>query len=666
MMLRVLVCLAALVVGATLGARLQMTIGLWGAIGLVTAAAFVSHLLILNAVFARRGPATDLTRATEAQFCTMMGLAVAVAAASLYCLLYLYSTTRFPGFLLRPGGPDMVAWQARPPHPAYFLPAILLVVLPLLVTLADFLFAANAGWRRIRARIEDRGGLYLRSAATVLILGIAMAGLLMGYPQYLGGLVIVLAGLLLLVLIDRGFSRSRVIGVARHMIAEGLRMKIALVFIGVLVLVVPVMPFTLAGDGVTLTSKVQSFLTYSLTLTGALLSLLTVFLSCATIAGEVRAKQIWMVASKPIPRWQFFAGKWLGIVVLNAALLFLTGLTVWGFSAYLAQLPTRVPDDRDRLHAEVLTARYGVKAEKPDFSAQVEDRIRKLREEGRLGSVGMQAEAELRRQIEDDLRKEWWSLGPDDAREYNFKDLRVNREEGEWLHLRLKPETPTGVDDLEIPILWQAGNRDEVSTITPPREHMLICGRFATIPIPAWAVDSRGNLTLRVGNLDERNSVAFEGDDSFTLLYDLGTFHWNLFRALGVVWCRLAFLAVLGLLTSTFLSFPVACMGCFLVLLVASASRFLTEAIGAAERMPNGEDPLWIFGPVLRPLGRVFVWLVPDFSTYDPVGNVANGQVVPIMWVLTSLVVLVLVKGLVLGVIGGVIFTRRELAQVTV
>src|SRR5580765_5037267 len=144
----------------------------------------------------------------------------------------------------------------------------------------------------------------------------------------------------------------RIWAVARHMIAEGLRMKIALVFIAILVLVLPIMPFTLAGDGVTLTSRVQSFLTYSLTLAGVLLSLLTLFLSCATIANEIRGKQIWMVASKPIPRWEFFAGKWLGIVLMNAVLLLMTGAAVWGFAQYLSRRPTNVPDDRERLQTE--------------------------------------------------------------------------------------------------------------------------------------------------------------------------------------------------------------------------------------------------------------------------------------------------------------------------
>jgi hypothetical protein len=107
-------------------------------------------------------------------------------------------------------------------------------------------------------------------------------------------------------------------------------------------------------------------------------------------------------------------------------------------------------------------------------------------------------------------------------------------------------------------------------------------------------------------------------------------------------------------------------MTCFLVLLVASMSKFLIESIDAAGVKSGGEDPLYILGPILRPLGYAFVWIVPDFSTYDPVGNVASGQVVPLMWVLTSIVMLVLIKGLALGILGSLVFTKRELAQVTV
>lgn len=90
--------------------------------------------------------------------------------------------------------------------------------------------------------------------------------------------------------IDRAFGRSRIWAVARHMIAEGLRMKIAVIFIAVLLFVLPVMPFTLAGDGVTLTSRVQSFLTYSLTLAGVLLSLLLLLPARRSRARSARSR----------------------------------------------------------------------------------------------------------------------------------------------------------------------------------------------------------------------------------------------------------------------------------------------------------------------------------------------------------------------------------------
>jgi hypothetical protein len=177
-------------------------------------------------------------------------------------------------------------------------------------------------------------------------------------------------------------------------------------------------------------------------------------------------------------------------------------------------------------------------------------------------------------------------------------------------------------------------------------------------------VNKEGTLYVRIRNIDPRNSILFEGADSFEVLYDIGTFHWNLFRALSIIWCRLAFLAVLGLLASTFLSFPVACMVTFLVLLVATGSGFLSEALEGAAVSPAGKDPMWVIGPLIRPLAGFFVWLVPDFSKFDPVGTVVAGRVVPLIWVMRSLTTLVFIKGLILGVLGCVVFTKRELAQV--
>lgn len=458
---------------------------------------------------------------------------------------------------------------------------------------------------------------------------------------------------------------SRIWAVARHMIAESIRTRIAVVFILAMTTILVSVPLTVAGDGVTLKSRIQSHLAYSLGAVGFLLSLLTVFLSCSTLSNEMRLRQIFMIACKPIPRWQFFAGKWLGIVTLNAGLLLAAGALIYAGTWYLRTRPT-YEADRMAIQAEIMTVRFGAKFDEPNYDALVEDRIRKLREEGRLKDTHLGSRISLHDEIRNELKAEWRMLRPGEVKTYVFSGLLVDREAPDtWLHLRFKPRSSAGVEDVIFAARFQCGDRSDVNTLLPVQEGEFIVNRFHEVPVPALAVNKNGELHLRIQNITERDTILFEGKDSFELLYGIGTFHWNLIRALSITWCRLAFIGTLGLAASTFLSFPVAVMVTMLILLVATASGFLSEAISGAAPA-GGVDPMWILGPILRPVASIFVALVPDFSKYDPTGTVVAGRVVPLMWVLVSLVKLVFFQGLAMGLLGAAVFTKRELAQVTV
>ncbi|HSW45120.1 MAG TPA: ABC transporter permease [Phycisphaerae bacterium] len=469
---------------------------------------------------------------------------------------------------------------------------------------------------------------------------------------------------------------TRIWAVARHMIAESIRMKIAVVFLVVMAVILLVLPFTVTGDGVTLKSRIQSYLSYSLSSVTFLLSLLTVFLACNTLASEICQRHIFMVASKPIPRWQFFAGKWLGIMTLNAVLLLSAGLIIWAGTWHLKSRPT-FEDDRAAIQNEIMTVRYGAKMDQPDFTPMVDARIRKLREDGRLDSVSLNARRGIREDILEELKTGWQTLRPGEYKDYTFSRLLVDREdENVWLLLHFKPLSSAGVDDVIFKARWQCGDREQARQATHDelgnnrlgdvQEGEFIVKRFHTVPVPARTINDEGALHLRIQNITDNDTIVFEGADSFEVLYGIGTFHWNLFRAVSIVWSRLAFLAALGLLASTFLSFPVAAMATFLVLMVATASGFLSDAISGAAPVGTSPDPMWVVGPVLRLIATIFVMLVPDFSKFDPTGTVVAGRVVPLIWVIQSVVKLVLIQGLLLGLLGAGIFTRRELARVTV
>ncbi|MDP7346618.1 MAG: hypothetical protein QF735_00220, partial [Phycisphaeraceae bacterium] len=150
--------------------------------------------------------------------------------------------------------------------------------------------------------------------------------------------------------------RSPIIAVARTVIDEAVRMRIAVVFIVGVAIVVPVLPMMLDPKEL-LHYRVQTFLTWSITLLGWLLALMTIFVSCATICRDVSQSMVYTTLTKPLSRWGYLLGKWLGIGLLNVWLIAVSGIGVYTFTAVLERMPIRVDDNRERVKHEVLTAR---------------------------------------------------------------------------------------------------------------------------------------------------------------------------------------------------------------------------------------------------------------------------------------------------------------------
>ncbi|MCK4277156.1 MAG: hypothetical protein KAX78_11610, partial [Phycisphaerae bacterium] len=90
--------------------------------------------------------------------------------------------------------------------------------------------------------------------------------------------------------------------VTRHTFAQCLRMKIAVMFIILLGVLLAVLPAVMEGDG-TLAGKIRTFLAYGLSSTQMLLILVTIFVSTAVVSWDIRTKQIFTIATKPVSRW---------------------------------------------------------------------------------------------------------------------------------------------------------------------------------------------------------------------------------------------------------------------------------------------------------------------------------------------------------------------------
>lgn len=161
------------------------------------------------------------------------------------------------------------------------------------------------------------------------------------------------------------------VAVARLLLDEAIRMKLALVFIVLLVIYIPFLA-TQLDDQERLQYRLQTFLSYGTGVSYALLALMTVFLSTATVAFEQRDKQIYQIVSKPLGRLHYLLGKWLGVVVLNGILLLMTGGAIFWFTQYLRTQPPIDDFDRMAVTEQVLTSRVGVRPTVPDFRVQAQ------------------------------------------------------------------------------------------------------------------------------------------------------------------------------------------------------------------------------------------------------------------------------------------------------
>ena len=466
---------------------------------------------------------------------------------------------------------------------------------------------------------------------------------------------------------------SRIWAVARQMIAEGIRMKIALVFLVLIGAVVLGLPFSVAGDS-SLTGAVQSFMSYGLSATGFLLGLLTIFMS-RSLSDELVHRQIFLVMTKPIPRWQYVVGKWLGITVLNAVFLSCAGLTIYGMVHYITRTHPPIDDrfDETVLNNEVLVARHALPTKLPDFMQDAELEYDRNVEEGMYTDVpGFKPDAEKIR-LAQKHESRWRVVGPRDRRIFEFENVLCDRAFKNTIQIRYKTEVSQYPPDEIFRALWRFGDPYKGTPVyDAPVRHVV--GRFHTIRVPADAVAEDHTLLAHFYNQNpfqgERqfnNVMEFRASDGVEVLFIVGSFEGNLVRLLILMMCKLIFLAAVSVLMVTVFSFPVACLTAFTVYILAAAGSFLKDSLDFASN-----DYASMFSSVkeflvqsIMHIYNLLQWIIPDFGRYDAVETFVNGRNVSLVWVLQATTEMVLVKSLIILGLAVLFFHRREVAEVS-
>jgi len=482
---------------------------------------------------------------------------------------------------------------------------------------------------------------------------------------------------------------KQVITIARHSGTQAIRMRLVIVIVVFLMVLVPTLPFILQTDE-THAGQIRMIITYCLYLTSFLLSVLTLFLSCMTLNTEIKHQHIFLLDPKPLSRGTLLMGKWLGVMLVNLALLaVMVGIT-YGLVHYFAQPWPRPDESLDEykpysllrflgykwpprpetekgyrlLKAQLLTARKKVLPRLPDLEGWVDREVENLKKKKLMPAH--KSEEWVRERLRDRFSRSAWRVPPGGTQKWIVSG--VPKFDG-LLLIRFRHYAEGGPHNHDIRGQFkinESGQPMADTGITTFR-----AGKLHTFGVPAGVVRDDGTVEIRYSNYDRQGVAAlFPFEDGLQVMYPAAGLGQNFIRVGSLIFLRLAFIAIVGIFASTFLSFPVALLFSLVVFMVGHLADFIfTDLIRdlyifGTSLVPPG-TPLNPFDLVIRRILYYFFSVFPNFGPYDGVPIIAEGLLVETNRILGCLLWLPLIRGGVLALVGWYIFHRRELAALT-
>ena len=448
--------------------------------------------------------------------------------------------------------------------------------------------------------------------------------------------------------------------VAANTIKQALRLKIAAVFIVLLIVLLGVMGITMTGDG-TLKGRLQTFVSYGLSLTSFLLCLLTIVVSIYSLTSDFEQRQIYTVLTKPVRRFQLLLGKLVGVVLLDVVMLGLFSAIIYTITVYTPKFYNASEVELSRLDNEFFTARASLKPAPVDVRKEVRNSYKKLRKSGQLPSGVLRDRAAHDKFIawlgkQEQLAKRAAGPGHDLLWEfYGVKPIDPNQS----LFVRFKYDVSVNPPDLQVYGRWFVGDDRQY----PPDGQIFtrrdLIRTFYEIEAPADVVAKDGYLAVGFFNDPRLNNtvVIFPPEDGLEVLYKADTFTGNFIRATLLVLLRLIFLACLGILTSTFLSFPVAILACLAIFFTGMVSGFIVSSFDYLSEGLSG-----VYSYAIRPI----IQLLPRFDKFTPAKFLVPARLLSWSLLARAAGLMICIKAVLLLLLALLIFSFREIAKIII
>lgn len=459
----------------------------------------------------------------------------------------------------------------------------------------------------------------------------------------------------------------RVWAVAINTVRQILRVRVAVAFIILLVILLTIMGLTMTGDG-TVKGRLQTFLSYGMSLTSFMLCLFTIAASVYSFTSDIKQRQVYTVLTKPLSRVQLIGGKLIGVILIDAVLLVLFSSIIYTITIYTPRFADVTEEEHLELSNEFYTARASLLPEEPDVSKEALETYEKLERDGLIKPTF--SRSKVLKELTERIKLGRQAAGPGDELVWEFENVKPVGAD-QQLFIKFKYDVSRNPPDLRVHGKWAIGDfrQSQAQMVTPVYtfERRDLIRTSYEIEVPADCIGSDGYLAVAFFNDPRFNStvVIFSPQESIEspqpggieVLYKADTFTANFIKGVLLIFFRLIFLAVLGITASTFLSFPVAILLCGAIFFMGTMSSFALESF---ETLSEGLSEIYYY------TFRLFIKLLPQFDRFNPMEFMVSAKLMSWPFVAAAGGFMIGIKSVLLLIVSWLVFERREIAKVTV
>jgi hypothetical protein len=439
--------------------------------------------------------------------------------------------------------------------------------------------------------------------------------------------------------------------VAGLALRAALRTKTVAALLALLAACVLALPGAVKGDG-TPGGDLHILLTYTLGFAFGLLCLTTLWASCALFAAEIDSARMQLSAVKPVRAAEFWLGKWLALLALNALALLAVYAGVYAQVNWRMRRGAWEAGDRPM-------SRYVARPLLPSPREEALEVYRELREQNALPK-GYSERAVLR-VLEEKAPERYSEVNPGQQVAWRFR-LKKPVKAGEAVTARVKFETEYSTRT-QISGTCRLTNLETAQAVEVPMEDFtqkeieFAVDTRAFGDVPAGGVRDFELAFRHTGDSKRAAGLMLRYRQDVVLLTPGGSFWVNLMRSSFIHWTVLALLAAFGLTLSVCFSLPVAAFVATVLLVLTLVGNSVVQVVSEEDAQKwSNRGGIWISRGVHEASRRAL--------QAEPLTALTRGERLDAALLKTSLAWNALLIPLLLAGAGCVVLKRRELADV--